>query len=323
MNLARHIADLRELVELAPGESPEQHRKRTGRCPPGLHWTGQKCGKPETPAKTPQEPKPKAAPEKPEPKKPQEPKGILGKGKAALNKLKDAALAILGQAKTDAEAVAAAAKDWGPKAKAKLERMPDEAKAFFTDKAFRNAALETTAEMARQAGKKIAKRVVATAKEEAHEFKEAGKALRSFAKTRSLKKIPPEEKKALGTVMKHMALTAAASAAVATGVKIPIVMAKGLAKHFAAKTVSKTAENLHIGGELTHLTHLFHDAAGDAEDEAALTRLAELITKSVAEVMDQGISPEELEQLALAVEEEAPKESLAQLVTQARLTMQQ
>jgi hypothetical protein len=244
-----------------------------------------------------------------------------------LKALKNKAMSMLSAAKTDAKAVAKAAKDWHPKVKAKLQRMPNETKAFFTDPEFRRAASQTMGAMAKQGAKKLAKHAVNVAKHEVHEFKHAGEALKTLAKTRSFKKLSKDHKKALSTVTKHMAITAAASAATASGLGIPAAFAKGLARHFAAKMAGRVFEKLHLGDEISHISHLFHDDQGDAEIDSAMTRVGELLAQEFSELVTS-MDPSELEALMKQIPEEAPaapkaetRSRLESLVQEARLTI--
>lgn len=230
----------------------------------------------------------------------------------------------MGDAQADAKAVAQVAKNWRPTAVDKLKKLPKAARAFVTDKGYRQAASKAMGGAAKQAAKAIGKRAAGVAKEEVHEFKEAGGALKTLAQKRSFKALSGEQKKALATVTKHMAITAAASAAVASGVGIPAAFAKGLGRHFAAKMVSRTAERLHIGAELSHIAQLFQDEGEEAEMDAAMGHVGKIVAEEYAKELEQGIDPEELEQVVAQTPEEQPKETrspLPRLVHEARLTM--
>ena len=294
VRLTQQIAELRRFME-KEGENPDQYRSRVGKCPVGFHWDGARCVKGSAPAagQTPQD-APAAAPggqpDQPAPKA-AEPKGFFAKAKAfALKKLE--------QAKTDAKTIAAATKEWGDNAKNFVANAPHATKAFFTDETYRRSALMAGHAALTQAPGKIAKKAVATAKHEVEEFKMAGGALKTLAQKKSWKALSDEQKHALKTVTKHLALTIGAAAATASGVGIATGTAKGLARHIAAKTAGNVFAKLHTAEELVHFSHLFHDAQGDAEGEAAIDLVAKLVEKEIAAMFKAGIDPKNLETIA-------------------------
>ena len=314
--LSSLISELADLQELQPGESPEKYRTRVGKCPPGMHWDGAKCrdaesGKvpqPATDAPAAAAAPPAAKAEPAAPAAPPEKKGFFAKAKEfALSKLK--------QAKTDAQTVAAATKDFHAKAKDFVQKSPEATKAFFTDPGYRKAALGAMGAAAKAAPKKLADRAVKVAKDEVHEWKTAGGAIKTLAQKRSWKALDKHQKHALTTVAKHMAITIGAAAAVGSGVGIAGVAAKGMGRHFAAKVAGKAFEKLHTAEELTHLAHLFHDQHGDAETDSAMNKLGELIAASVGDVSSEDLNHTELEALAGAMAdaegEEAPNPQAA------------
>lgn len=304
------ISELADLQELQPGESPEKYRVRVGKCPPGMHWDGAKCRDAES-GKVPQPatnaPAAAAAPpaakaEPAAPAAPPEKKGFFAKAKEfALSKLK--------AAKTDAQTVAAATKDFHTKAKDFVQKAPDATKAFFTDPGYRKAALGAMGAAAKAAPKKLADRAVKVAKDEVHEWKTAGGAIKTLAQKKSWKALDKHQKHALTTVAKHMAITVGAAVAVGSGLGIAGAAAKGMGRHLAAKVAGKAFEKLHTAEELTHLAHLFHDEAGDAETDSAMNKLGELIAASLSDVSAEDLNPTELEALAGAMADAESEET--------------
>jgi len=319
MSRQQSILELRALVEKPPKptkvgkspdrENPDQFKDRTGRCPPGFQWDGSKCKPGQT---APQKPasgngnnpaQKQSSPTAPAQAAPtaDKPKGFFGKAKAfALKKLK--------QAKTDATTVAKVTKDWGTKAQDLVTNAPHATKAFFTDDAYRRGAMMAAHSALTSAPGKLAKNAVKTVKHEIHEFQTAGGALKTLANKRSWKALDKDQKHALKTVAKHLAITIGAAAATASGVGIVAGTAKGLARHIAAKTLGSVLEKLHTAEELTHLAHLFHDAQGDAETEAAMTALSKIVEAEVARALAAGVPPDELEALAGSVADETPRQ---------------
>jgi hypothetical protein len=303
MRLSDQIAKLRAFTE-KDNENPDQYRTRVGKCPPGFYWDGTSCSKGKAPAKTPSSSEPAAAPgaEPPQPAPAgSAPKGLFAKAKAFASKK-------LQQAKTDAQTIAQATKDWGNKAKDFVTNAPTATKAFFTDPPYRRAALLAGHAALTQAPGKFAKKAVETVKHEAEEFKMAGSALKTLAQKKSWKALDKHQKHALKTVTKHLALTIGAAAATATGVGIAAGTAKGLAKHIAAKTAGNVFAKLHTAEELQHLSHLFHDEQGDAEGEAAVNAVAKLVEKEIAAMFKAGVDPKNLEAVAERVADEGTQQ---------------
>lgn len=305
------ISELADLQELQPGESPEKYRTRVGKCPPGMHWDGAKCRDAES-GKVPQPatnaPAAAAAPAgaKAEPSAPAAPPE---KKKGLFAKAKEFALSKLKQAKTDAQTVATVTKDFHAKAKDFVQKAPEATKAFFTDPGYRKAAMGAMGAAAKAAPKKLADRAVRVAKEEVHEWKTAGGAIKTLAQKKSWKALDKHQKHALTTVAKHMAITIGAAAAVGSGLGIAGAAAKGMGRHLAAKVAGKAFEKLHTAEELTHLTHLFHDETGDAETDSAMNRFGELIAASLSDVSSEDLNPTELEALAGAMADEEGEEA--------------
>jgi hypothetical protein len=293
MSLAHQIMELRGLVEKG-GENPDQYRSRVGKCPAGFHWDGSRCAKgpADSTAKAAPSPAPATSPgDQPDQAAPKAaaPKGFFAKAKAfAAKKLE--------QAKTDAQAIAQETKDWGSKAKNLVTNAPHATKAFFTDPPYRRASMMAAHTALTQAPGKFAKRVVDTAKHEVEEFKTAGGALRTLAKKKSWKALDDHQKKALVTVGKHLALTIGAAAGAHAGLAAGV--AKGLTRSVLAKAAGNVFQKLHTAEELQHISHLFTDAAGEAEEEAAMFELSKMIETEIAHMLKAGVDPKDLEAVA-------------------------
>lgn len=299
-------------------ESPEQFRKRTGRCPPDMHWDGQACVPVRQLKTKPQEKPAPAGPARPRPPRPGEP----GAPKPP-EVVKEPPAPVPEPARAEPAAPAApkpamsfrdyAAKKWQD-AKASLSKLPEtlrtlpkkagewlgrageRTQAFFTDRKYRHATVRAVGETLRELPRDVYDKAVHVAKHEAHEFKAAGRALRSLAKGGKLQE---RDWDALAAVTKHLALTTAAAAATASGIGIASALGKGLAKGFAAKVAGKVTEKLHAGEELSHLTHFF-EAADDEErqEDEAMAYVAQLVARELAAELERGISDDMLEQIA-------------------------
>jgi hypothetical protein len=123
---------------------------------------------------------------------------------------------------------------------------------------------EHRAKVMSEAGKTIlaspktyAKRLVQTAKEELHEFKAAGAALKDVA---SGKKLDPHQKKALKTVAIHMSIAVTAAALTSTGVLAgAAAVGKGMVQKIALKAAAHALEKVHLVQEIQHIGHGAHE----------------------------------------------------------------
>jgi hypothetical protein len=100
-------------------------------------------------------------------------------------------------------------KNLSEKAKSFVQKAPEHVKSFVHDEKFRRDALMKAHEAIVNAPEKFMKKVVHEAKHEAHEFHLAGKGVLAVVKGG---KMSDEEKKAVKTVVTHIAITAVATA---------------------------------------------------------------------------------------------------------------
>lgn len=146
--------------------------------------------------------------------------------------------------------------------------LSEKAKAFVTKSSAAVQKLvsdeEHRAKVMKEAGKTIlaspktyAKRLVQTAKEEVHEFKEAGGALKSLAQG---KKLDHHQKKALKTVAIHMGIAVTAAALTSTGVLAgAAAFGKGMVQKIALKAAAHALEKVHLVQEIGHIGHGAHE----------------------------------------------------------------
>jgi hypothetical protein len=146
--------------------------------------------------------------------------------------------------------------------------------------------------------KTYAKRLVQTAKEEVHEFKEAGGALKHLAQG---KKLDHHQKKALKTVAIHMGIAVTAAALTSTGVFAgAAALGKGMVQKIALKAAAHALEKVHLVQEITHIGHgaheLLHLIASEDEDDGETRKVekidpeeafAILIMQSVIKTMNE------------------------------------
>ena len=177
------------------------------------------------------------------------------------------------------------------KAKALVKNAPAVVQKFVVDAEHREKVMMDAAKSVLKSPKSYARNLVNTAKEEVHEFKEAGLAIKDVI---SGKKLNAHQKKAVKTVAIHMAITATAAALSTTGVFAGAAfIGKAMAKKVAMKAAVKALEKVHILGELHHISH------------EAIHGIVELMEKFAAEEEEE----EEADDGELT-----PEEALAALV---------
>ncbi len=189
-------------------------------------------------------------------------------------------------------------KSWGErlknlseKAKKFVEAAPKALKEFIEDPKKREQTIANVVENLRSAPGKIVDRVVDAAKEEVHEFKEAGHGL---SKVMSGKKPSEEESKAIKKVALHMTIAITAAALSSGGA--PFVAAgafgKSLIRKVAMKAVKKSLEHVHMMSELGEIGHGLSEvmdkmaAENKAKEVDPTTAFAHLIASSVAEELE-------------------------------------
>jgi hypothetical protein len=155
------------------------------------------------------------------------------------------------------------------KAKAFVTRSSESVQKFVSDTEHRAQVLEAAGKSILASPKTYAKRLVATTKEEIHEFKEAGGALKSLVQG---KKLDHHQKKALKTVAIHMSIAVTAAALTSTGLLAgAAVFGKGMAQKIALKAAAHALENVHLVQEITHIGHgahhLLHLVASEEDGE--------------------------------------------------------
>lgn len=142
------------------------------------------------------------------------------------------------------------------KAKSFLSHSSAAVQKFVSDGDHRQKVLASAAQSIKDSPKVYAKRILETAKEEVHEFKEAGEALAHIMKG---KELDHHQKKALRTVAIHMSVAVAAAALSSTGVlAAAAVLGKGLAQKVAMKAALKSLEHVHLLNEISHIGHHLH-----------------------------------------------------------------
>lgn len=138
-----------------------------------------------------------------------------------------------------------------------LESTSKATQKFVADPAYRKKALVGAGKAILKSPQTYARRLVATVKEEVHEFKEAGQALAGVAKGQ---KLNHHQKKALKTVAIHMGIAITAAALGSTGVLAGAAMlGKGMAQKIALKAAMKSLEKVHLLQEIQHIGHGLHE----------------------------------------------------------------
>lgn len=143
------------------------------------------------------------------------------------------------------------------KAKAFVTKSSAAVQKFVSDEEHRARVMTEAGKTILSSPKTYALRLVQTAKEEVHEFKEAGAALKNLAQG---KKLDHHQKKALKTVAIHMSIAVAAAALTSTGVLAgAAVFAKGMVQKIALKAAAHALEKVHLVQEITHIGHGAHE----------------------------------------------------------------
>lgn len=161
-------------------------------------------------------------------------------------------------------------KGLGAKAKAFMSDAPKAVKQFVEDPASRKKSLASASAALKKAPAKYVKNLVATAKHEVKEFKEAGAGVAAVLKGG---KMDDHQKKAFKAVATHVAIGVAAAALTATGGPLAVAGAfgKGLAKNIALKAVTSGLGKLHMLEEMGHIghgiQHALHLGAEDKGDD--------------------------------------------------------
>lgn len=160
-------------------------------------------------------------------------------------------------------------RELGDSAKDFVRKAPKEVKQFISNPKVRAATLKEAQTHIAKAPRAAVARLVATAKHEVKEFKDAAEGVKAVM---SGGKMSKHQKHAFKTVATHLAIGAAAAALTATG---PLGMAgafaKGMARHIAAKAVHHTFEKAHLLDELGHIghgiSHLMSHFAAEGEQQ--------------------------------------------------------
>jgi hypothetical protein len=170
-------------------------------------------------------------------------------------------------------------------AQAFLQSSPAGVKKFFQDEGHRRKVLQGLHAAIEKAPRKMAQRLVDTAKEEVHEFKMAGEGIRAAWNGKPLSK---HQKKAIKKVAIHMGITVAAAALTATGVAAGLgVVAKSFARQIAMKSVAHVFEHVHVADELRHIVHGIADIAEKFAAQPTPSQvLAAVVMKSVQEELE-------------------------------------
>jgi hypothetical protein len=197
-------------------------------------------------------------------------------------------------------------KSLGDKAKKFVEAAPKAVRQFIEDESFRRKAMTDASEALAKAPEKIVRSVVDAAKEEVHEFREAGAGVGKILKGEKPSK---EESTAMRKVALHMAIGVAAAALSSGGA--PLVggasLAKGIARKIALKAITHALEHvntLHEVGEIGHgLMEVMDKLAAEEKKPAdPMEAFGRLIAAAVAKELKNGADPDDL---AEAIEEAA------------------
>lgn len=192
------------------------------------------------------------------------------------------------------------------KAKKVLTDAPKAAQDFFTNPKARKAAVGKAKDAIKAAPGKYARSLVKTVKHEVHEFKEAGQGI---AAVMSGKKASPEQKKAIKTVARHLAIVAAAAAFSTSGVgPAAAFMGKAMGKHIALKAAADVLGDMHTLGEAgiigKGLAGLITAAEAKGERLDPEEALAALVMNKTLDQMDKLTDDDMADILEAAAEEE-------------------
>lgn len=189
-------------------------------------------------------------------------------------------------------------KSLGDKAKKFLSEAPKAVKQFVEDEKYRNQVIANATETLRTAPEKMIHRVVDAAKEEVHEFKEAGAGIKKVFKG---VKPSEEESKAMTKVAMHMAIGIAAATLAGGGAPLAMGAAfgKALARKIALKAIRRSFEHVHTMGEVGEIGHGLSEL---------MEKLATTPVPTVGEVMHGAKEPDPHEALARMVAAAVAKE---------------
>jgi len=193
---------------------------------------------------------------------------------------------------------------WGSKAIKSIKEAPAAAKKFVEDEGHRRKVLMGAHKKVEHLFE-LPKALVDTAREEVHEFKDAGAALGKAMKGEKLSK---HDKHALKTVGTHLAITAAATAFAATSLGAgAAIFGKAMAKHVALKAVSNVLAKGHMLEEVAHVGAGFKSllekfAAKDETKTDPMEGFAKLVLAAVGKEMD-GLTPKAIGEALEAFED--------------------
>jgi len=259
-----------EAFEFSSPEEREKYLKEHPKADSARHTVKQekKPGKPQVP-----KPKPEveAAPEEAPEKKPGKPPEKEHEGKE--------------QEPPTGRKVVDALKGISKGALAALKNSPAGVKKFFQDEGYRRKVLHGLHAAIEKAPRKMAQRLVATAKEEVREFKTAGEGIRAAWDGKPLSK---HQKKAIKKVAIHMGITVAAAALTTTGVAAGLgVVAQSFARQIAMKSVAHVFEHVHVADELRHIVHGIMEVAEKFAAQPTPSQvLAAVVMKSIQEELE-------------------------------------
>jgi hypothetical protein len=201
------------------------------------------------------------------------------------------------------------------KAKAFVTKSTAAVQKFVSDTEHRARVLEDAGKAVLASPKTYAKRVVQTVKEEVHEFKEAGQALKLLS---AGKELNHHQKKALKTVAIHMGIAIAAAALTSTGLLAgAAAFGKGMVQKIALKAAAHTLGNIHMLEEIHHIGHgaghLLHLVASEQDEQ-------DVEEAGTEEETEQPEAEPETDEVDESDEDEgedaSPEEALAFLVMQ-------
>lgn len=281
-----------EAFEFSSPEEREKYLKEHPKADPARHTVKQekKPGKPKIPEK--EEGRPEAKSEEPVEKgqKPPEQDPEESEEKERIPTGRKVVDALKGLSKG---------------ALAVLQSSPAGVKKFFQDESHRRKVLQGLHAAIEKAPRKMAQRLVDTAKEEVHEFKTAGEGIRAAWNGKPLSK---HQKKAIKKVAIHMGITVAAAALTATGVAAGLgVVAKSFARQIAMKSVANVFEHVHVADELRHIVHGIADIAEKFAAQPTPSQvLAAVVMRSVQEELEN-FSDEDLKAILESMARKPPQ----------------
>lgn len=201
-------------------------------------------------------------------------------------------------------------KSLSQKAKSFLSHSSAAVQKFVADPEHRKQVMKSATQSIKDSPKVYAKRILDTAREEVHEFKEAGEALKHVM---AGKELNHHQKKALKTVAIHMSIAVAAAALTSTGVLAgAAAFGKGMVQKVAMKAAMKSLEHVHLLNEVSHVGHGLHHliAAEKAEQlgpEETFAALVMQMTLKELENLDDDTLSKALEEASGEQEKQAWK----------------